>query len=52
MFKTVILSALFLIPNFLFSQGNFTGNIETTFQYLNPDSIIGANQPPSKGLLN
>jgi hypothetical protein len=52
MFKTVILSALFLIPKFLFSQGNFTGNIETTFQYLNPDSIIGANQPPSKGLLN
>jgi len=52
MFKTVILSALFLFPKLLFSQGNFTGNIETTFQYLNPDSIIGANQPPSKGLLN
>ena len=52
MFKTVILSALFLLPNILFSQGNFTGNAESIFQYLNSDTIIGANQPPSKGLLN
>ena len=39
----------------LFSQGNpgvFTGNIESTFQYLNADSLIGATQPDSKGLLN
>jgi hypothetical protein len=38
-----------------FSQqngGNFTGNMETTFQYLNEDSIIKATQPDSKGLLN
>ncbi len=38
-----------------FSQvnaGNFTGNIESTFQYLNTDTIIGATQPASKGLLN
>lgn len=34
------------------NQGNFTGNIESTFQYLNEDSIIGATQPASKGLLN
>jgi hypothetical protein len=52
MFKTVILSALFLLPNVLFSQGNFTGNAESIFQYLNSDTIISANQPPSKGLLN
>lgn len=34
------------------SFGTFTGNMEATFQYLNPDTIIGATQPPSKGLLN
>lgn len=33
-------------------RGNFTGNIESTFQYLNEDSLIGATQPASKGLLN
>ncbi len=38
-----------------FSQvntGNFTGNIETTFQYLRTDTLIDATQPASKGLLN
>ncbi|NBN99246.1 MAG: hypothetical protein EBV19_08445, partial [Flavobacteriia bacterium] len=34
------------------SQGNFTGNIESTFQYLNNDPIINALQPPTKGLVN
>lgn len=34
------------------SSGTFNGNMEATFQYLNPDSIIGATQPASKGLLN
>lgn len=34
------------------APGNFTGNIESTFQYLNADSLIGATQPDSKGLLN
>lgn len=34
------------------SGGSFTGNMEATFQYLNADSIIGATQPDSKGLLN
>lgn len=33
-------------------RGNFSGNMETTFQYLNRDSLIGATQPASKGLLN
>lgn len=32
--------------------GSLTGNIESTFQYLNQDSLIGADQPDSKGLLN
>jgi hypothetical protein len=47
-----ILLILLLSPTVLCSQGNLTGNIESTFQYLNQDSIIGANQPASKGLLN
>jgi hypothetical protein len=34
------------------SQGSVTGNIESTFQYLNADSIIDAKQPAQKGLLN
>ncbi len=34
------------------NAGNFTGNAESTFQYLNSDSLIGATQPDSKGLLN
>jgi hypothetical protein len=32
--------------------GSITGNMETIFQYLNEDTLIGANQPDSKGLLN
>lgn len=32
--------------------GSISGNIESTFQYLNKDSLIGANQPESKALLN
>lgn len=32
--------------------GSITGNIESTFQYLNNDTLIGANQPAQKGLLN
>lgn len=34
------------------AQGTFTGNIESYFQYLKKDSIIGANQPAEKSLLN
>ncbi len=36
----------------IFDRGNFTGNLETNFQYLNRDTLIGATQPPSKALLN
>lgn len=31
---------------------NVSGNIETTFQYLNPDTLIGAQQPPEKTVFN
>ena len=34
------------------NNANITGNIESTFQYLRADSLIGANLPPQKGLLN
>ncbi|MFM7759060.1 MAG: DUF6029 family protein [Crocinitomicaceae bacterium] len=34
------------------SQGELTGNVESTFQYLNEDTLIGANQPAQKGLIN
>lgn len=34
------------------NQGTFTGNIESTFQYLREDTVIGAAQPDSKGLIN
>lgn len=33
-------------------SGSFTGNVESTFQYLKADSLISANQPDSKGLLS
>jgi len=31
---------------------NVSGNVETTFQYLNEDTLIGANQPAEKAVLN
>lgn len=34
------------------SGGSITGNMEATFQYLKPDSLIGATAPAEKGLLN
>jgi len=38
--------------SFAQAQGNITGNMETTFQYLNEDTVINAKQPIQKGLLN
>lgn len=35
-----------------FSAASFTGNMESTFQYLRADSLISATQPATKGLLN
>lgn len=46
--------ALFLC-NALVAQNTgatITGNMETTFQYLNEDTLIGANRPASVGLVN
>lgn len=43
---------IFFVPFLLFSQANISGNIESTFQYLNNDSLIGATQPDQKGLIN
>ena len=50
--KLFLLAPFILGASFLFAQGTISGNAESTFQYLNEDSIIGANQPPSKGLIN
>ncbi len=46
-FSTVALASFGQLNN-----GTFTGNIESTFQYLNADSLINAKQPDSKSLLN
>lgn len=51
--KRILLASVATIFWFTsFSQGTLTGNIESTFQYLNADSIIDAKQPAEKGLLN
>jgi len=56
MLRKVILGFLFLGINYTFSQNtntsNLTGNIESTFQYLRQDSLIGAEIPPEKAVLN
>jgi len=43
---------ILFVGQYVWSQGNFNGNIESTFQYLNDDPVINAIQPPSKGLVN
>lgn len=50
---------LLLFATFIFTLGfsqqnlgSISGNIESTFQYLNKDSLIGADQPESKALLS
>ena len=50
--KLFLLAPLVLGASFLFAQGTISGNAESTFQYLNEDAVIGANQPPSKALIN
>jgi len=50
--KLFLLAPFFLGASFLFAQGTISGNAESTFQYLNEDTVIGANQPPSKALIN
>lgn len=46
-----LLSSLFSL-NAQEDKGSITGNIESTFQYLRADSLIGASLPPEKGLIN
>jgi hypothetical protein len=49
----VLMSATALFTNAQESDDlNITGNAESTFQYLNQDSLIDANQPAEQGLLN
>ena len=55
MFKKIFYSFFFVTSFIAYNQtnnANITGNIESTFQYLRADSLIGANLPPQKGLLN
>jgi len=48
----IVLVVFLLLSTAGIGQGNLTGNIESTFQYLNDDPVINAFQPPSKGLIN
>lgn len=57
MAKKLLLFSIFVTPLLWAQQTNsnapsITGNMETTFQYLNEDTLIGANRPASVGLLN
>ena len=52
MLKRYLSFFFFLECTLVLGQGNLTGNIESTFQYLNEDTIIGAKQPLEKGLIN
>lgn len=50
---SVVCSALFLLfSQFSTAQGSITGNIETTYQYLLDDTLIGAIQPKEESLIN
>lgn len=48
----VVAMSVSLIGYSQINAGSITGNIESTFQYLNNDTLIGANQPAQKGLMN
>lgn len=50
--KLIVLSIALICTGKYWSQGNFTGNVESAFQYLNDDPAINAVQPASKGLIN
>lgn len=54
--KKIVLSALLGTLSFTgysqLGEGSLTGNIESTFQFLGEDTLIDANQPPERGLLN
>ncbi len=53
--KTIFCLAAVAVSLAGYSQKNeasITGNIESVFQYLNEDTLIGADQPAQKALLN
>lgn len=50
--KTLFLFSSLLISLHAFSQGTISGNVETVYQYLLTDSLIGSTQPPEKSLIN
>lgn len=52
--KIALGACTFFLSTVAFSQNtlNITGNFESTFQYLNTDTLINATQPVEKGLLN
>ncbi|MEZ4924603.1 MAG: DUF6029 family protein, partial [Crocinitomicaceae bacterium] len=52
--KKFILPFIFLsvVSNAQVLGPNISGNIESTFQYLNEDTLIGAQQPSEKTVLN
>ncbi len=53
--KIYLVSLLSIVHFSIFSQeekGTLTGNIESTFQYLRADTLIGATLPAEKGLIN
>lgn len=53
--KILFFCFLIMLNFYSYSQnenGSLTGNIESTFQYLQADSLIGATLPPEKGLIN
>lgn len=47
-----ILYVFICSSSFVYSQGSISGNVETIYQYLNEDTLIGANQPDEKSLIN
>lgn len=50
--KLLASSAFLLLSIQAISQGSISGNMESTFQYLNADDKIGAEQPDEEALLN
>jgi hypothetical protein len=55
MFKVYSLLLFLLLSHLIVAQenlGSISGNVESIFQILNNDSLIGATQPAEKGLIN
>lgn len=51
--KTLTAGILLYLPGgYVMAQASISGNIATTYQYLNSDSKINAVQPDEKSLLN